>query len=451
MHQWYTFLAVLERKYGKTTTDKWLKTLEVVKFDARNLYLQSLDSFQLAWFKEHAMPLANKLFVNNNGDPIKIHITSKDVSKPQKSEYLEKRHRLLVFDQDITHEHCTLEQYISTDKNQIPFEVFCRLLGFDTKTKRCGEPNKESFNPIYIYGPNGVGKTHLLMAATTFLKLCGKKVFFIRTETFTEHVVNAIRSGNMQNFRTAYRSSDILIIDDIQVLGRKNATQEEFFHTFNTLHMAKKQIIISANVTPRLLRDIADRLVSRFEWGITLPLEKPTEYNDVLNTIIEERTKLHRINFSKQLIEFLIKHFTTPSMLSGAIDLIRKTKHYPESTDTIDLAHVNNHLSRLIEEYNKTKIDETIILSNIANLFGIKKEDLTSKSQSRESVLPRQMAMFMLRNELKLPYIKIGNIFDKDHSTVISSIKRVEERIKSRDHVTINHINQLKIKLYNEN
>ena len=138
-------------------------------------------------------------------------------------------------------------------------------------------------------------------------------------------------------------------------------------------------------------------------------------------------------------------------MLSGAIDLIRKTKHYPESTDTIDLAHVNNHLSRLIEEYNKTKIDETIILSNIANLFGIKKEDLTSKSQSRESVLPRQMAMFMLRNELKLPYIKIGNIFDKDHSTVISSIKRVEERIKSRDHVTINHINQLKIKLYNEN
>ena len=132
----------------------------------------------MAWFKEHAIPsfntnnvkemqpLANKLFVNNNGDPIKIHITSKDVSKPQKSEYLEKRHRLLVFDyyivdtdgvrrhkdpqygghtpQDITHEHCTLEQYISTDKNQIPFEVFCRLLGFDTKTKRCGD-DKPSF------------------------------------------------------------------------------------------------------------------------------------------------------------------------------------------------------------------------------------------------------------------------------------------------------------------
>lgn len=440
MKTWDDFLIFLDGKFGKSTIDKWVRTLKVVRFDACNLYLEAKDSFQTVWYQEHILPLAKKHLLDNNSEPIKVTITSPDLL-PQAQEEKPKANFSfeLKFESDPLTPHATLDHYVVTPSNQSSFQIFCRILGFDPETKKTGIFFPEKFNPLYIYGPSGMGKTHLLMAAALFLKNQGLNVFYIKAETFTEHVVHAIRNGQMQLFRQTYRKLDVLIIDDVEVFGRKNATQEELFHTFNTLHTAGKQIILSASVNPRLLEYIEERLVSRFEWGLTLPFEKEIN-TDMLLEIIKRRSTFYQIKLKKSVIEYLIKNFSTPASISRALEYISS---HSETLQLIELQHVEPILSRLIEQDQKNSLSSDKILSSVAEVFGIKREDILSKSQSRETSLPRQIAMYLLRKELKLPYMKIGDIFHRDHSTVMSSIKQITKGLQSQDADITYYLNQL--------
>jgi chromosomal replication initiator protein len=277
-----------------------------------------------------------------------------------------------------------------------------------------------------------------MSAAAVYRKL-GLQVFYVKAETFTDHVVHAIRNGQMQLFRQTYRKLDVLIIDDVEVFGRKSATQEELFHTFNTLHTARKQIILSSSVNPRLLEYIEDRLVSRFEWGLTLPFEKEI-HQEMLLELIRRRASLYELKLKKQVIEFLLKNFPTPASISRALDYIANQS---TSTQLVELQHIEPLLAKLIEQDRKNSLSADKILASVAEVFGIKKEDILSKSQSRETSLPRQIAMYLLRKELKLPYMKIGDIFKRDHSTVMTSIKQITTGLTSQDGDISYYLNQL--------
>jgi chromosomal replication initiator protein len=438
MKAWDDFLIFLDEKFGKSTIDKWVRALKIVRFDACNIYFEAKDSFQLTWYQEHIAPLAKKYFLDNNRQPIKVIINCPDLFETPTDEKPPFKFDL-KFESDPLFSHATLDYYVVTEKNKTSFQIFSKLLGIDPETKKQGTFFPDIFNPLFIYGPSGIGKTHLLMSAAAVYRKLGLQVFYVKAETFTDHVVHAIRNGQMQLFRQTYRKLDVLIIDDVEVFGRKSATQEELFHTFNTLHTARKQIILSSSVNPRLLEYIEDRLVSRFEWGLTLPFEKEI-HQEMLLELIRRRASLYELKLKKQVIEFLLKNFPTPASISRALDYIANQS---TSTQLVELQHIEPLLAKLIEQDRKNSLSADKILASVAEVFGIKKEDILSKSQSRETSLPRQIAMYLLRKELKLPYMKIGDIFKRDHSTVMTSIKQITTGLTSQDGDISYYLNQL--------
>lgn len=418
MKAWDTLLTLLDEKLGKETVDEWLRRLKVVKFDAGNLYLDVQDSFQINWFKEYVTPYLSKHFLSGRGKPIKVHFTIQGKPFPPKKEAKKEES---LFNPDPLEPHATLDEFITKGTEHLPLNILSELVE--------GPPPYGSYNPIYLYGPEGSGKSHLLMATAKALQEKGVNCFYIRADTFTEHVIRAFRSTSLQEFRKVYRDIDVLIIDDIHLFSRKTTTQEELFHTFNRLHTAKLQIILSANQPPRLLEEIEERLVSRFEWGITLSMNPPTEEERI--TILEERGRALELPLNAPIKEFLLKTFKNPHSLVQSLEAL--ALRLPNATLPPDLEIVEYHLKDLVEKESKTVLTPEKILKTIANTFGIKTEDILGKAQNKECALPRQIAMFLCREKLGLPYPQIGRLFSRDHSTVMSSVKRVKTGLEKKE------------------
>lgn len=432
MQAWQEFLALQESELGAATVQKWLRCLKVVDFDAGNLYLQASNSFQITWFDEHIRKKAHASLLTNNRRRIKIHlsldlnVTAK--SKKSKKSTPTKKSEAPSFsiNFDALDPHCTFDTFISSANQSLPYKV---LLESATSTS--------NFNPIYLCGPHGTGKTHLLMATAHTLKQRRLSVTYVRAETFTEHVVSAIRAGEMELFRHTYRKTDVLIIEDVHIFAKKWATQEELFHTFNSLHMSGKQILLSANCLPTELTSVEPRLISRFEWGIVLPLEPPQK-NDLLNIL---NAKAHILNFTltPRLADFLLETFkSNANALIRALEALILRLHLNPATarltsTQISVTHAEQLLVDLIHTEQHAAINPTQIIQSVAEYFGLCAEDILGKAQTRECVLPRHIAMHLCRQQLKMPFAKIGTIFNKDHSTVMSSVKLIQKGLDNSD------------------
>lgn len=416
MKAWETFLQEQEKELGESTVKKWLLSLRVSSFDAQNLYLEAKDSFQALWFEEHIRKKLEKSFQNNNFRKIKVHLSIKGVDPKDKSSAKKKLDEppkfSLTFDQ--LNPHFTFDNFFTSKENQVTLEIL-------------KEPF--TFNPVYIWGAPGSGKTHLLQALAHKFGEEGFKVTYTRAETFTEHVVSAIRASEMKIFREAYRNIDILMLDNVHELAHKGATQEELFHTFNHLHLARKQIFLASNQNPSDLKYIEPRLVSRFEWGITLPLAGYS-FEERLE-ILELKCKALRFLLHGKVKQFLVETFkSSPSALIQALEaLILRTHTNHEAkgrlSTSLTVSLAKHYLSDLIQHEEQTKITPQKIIQCVANHYRTSPDELLGSSQSRDATLPRQMAMTLCRKELKMPYKKIGELFGRDHSTVMSSVKLI--------------------------
>ncbi len=437
MQAWDNFLKSLESELGRETVRKWLKPLCVRHFDACNIYLEAQDSFQVMWFEEHVRKKSQQELVNKNNRKIKVHLTVVDHSDPEPASAAPEQKRKepavappfrLEFDElDGSH---TFDGYVSLPTNELAYKLLSQL---------GGEVALGAFNPIYLYGPSGTGKTHLLMATARHLRTLGKRVLCIRAETFTAHVVSAIRAGEMQLFRSHYRNVDVLIIDDVQVFSRKSATQEELFHTFNTLHIDGRQLILSANCSPGELRSVEPRLVSRFEWGITLPLEPPPF--DQLRQILLRKAAVIQFPLSSQVVTYLIDTFqSSPSQAMQALEALALRTHLAgdniSDENPLRLPVAKSYLVDLVEAERRAEVTADKIISAVASHYGIQSSDILGKSQKKECSLPRQIAMYLCRANLRLPYTSIGDVFSRDHSTVMTSVKRIEEQTEMRGELT---------------
>lgn len=408
MQAWDEFLENLEKKFHKKTIDKWLRSLKVENFDACNLYLSAQDPFQISFFEEHIRDLAKKEFRNNNHHVIKIHFKTlpKSIKKHIQNTLTPTP---LEIKSDPIDPLQFLNNFIADSKeNSFTLRFFQEL-----------QPG--TYNPIFLYGPPGVGKTHLLMGLAKKLQKQNLSVFLVHSETFTEHVVWAIRNSQMQDFRKNYRNQDVLIIDDVHHLARKNATQEELFHTFNTLHTDKRQIILSSHLPPNQIIDIEPRLISRFEWGVLLKLQKLS--SPCLRQVLKNRAQHHQFVLLESIIDFLIEHFSSSTkalMRSFDALLIRYKKNHP-----LSLEETKDLLTDLLDVEEKTHITQEKIIQTTSSYFGIRPSDILGKSQAKEYVLPRKIAMYLCREKLKMPYLAIGRFFHRDHSTVMVSIKQI--------------------------
>ncbi|GGL99693.1 chromosomal replication initiator protein DnaA [Streptomyces fumigatiscleroticus] len=296
------------------------------------------------------------------------------------------------------------------------------------------EAPAKAYNPLFIYGESGLGKTHLLHAIGHYARSLypGTRVRYVSSEEFTNEFINSIRDGKGDSFRKRYREMDILLVDDIQFLADKESTQEEFFHTFNTLHNANKQIVLSSDRPPKQLVTLEDRLRNRFEWGLITDVQPPELETRI--AILRKKAVQEQLNAPPEVLEFIASRISRNIReLEGA--LIRVTAFASLNRQPVDLGLTEIVLKDLIPggEDSTPEITSTAIMSATADYFGLTVEDLCGSSRGRQLVTARQIAMYLCRELTDLSLPKIGALFGgRDHTTVMHADRKIRNLMAER-------------------
>ena len=295
----------------------------------------------------------------------------------------------------------------------------------------------EAYNPLYLYGGAGLGKTHLMHSIGHFLleQNPNTKVLYVTSEAFTNEVIESIRSGNsaaMTKLREKYRTVDVLMVDDVQFIIGKESTQEEFFHTFNVLHSAGKQIIISSDKPPKEMETLDERFRSRFEWGLIADIQAP-DYETRM-AILRKNAE----NYDKQIDDHIFQYIATNIKsnireLEGAFNrIIAKSKI--ENTSEITLELAEDALKDIIHPNQPKEITPNLIIEMVAEHFEVTSADILSKKRNSEFVLPRQVAMYLCRNMLDISLSNLAKILGKkDHTTIIHGINKIEDELLTNE------------------
>lgn len=286
------------------------------------------------------------------------------------------------------------------------------------------------YNPLFIYGQSGLGKTHLLYAIAAVIRKNhpSYRIIYVKGEDFTNELVSAIQEGDVQNFRGKYRMADLLLIDDIQFIAGKERTQEEFFHTFNALYEAHKQIVLTSDRPPKEINTLEDRMKTRFEWGLLADIQPP----DYETRMAITRAKAEKLGFDLpgDVVQVIAKTLhSNVRQIEGTIKKIQALHNLLGQEINTDLAN------RAIEEVRGS--DEDLIptppkiLQAVANYYSIPVEQIVGSRRSKDTVQPRQVAMYLVRELTNYSLPEIGKVFSRDHTTVLHSINKIEDERKS--------------------
>ena len=308
------------------------------------------------------------------------------------------------------------------------------------------EAPADRYNPLFICGGVGLGKTHLLHSIGNFVMGKGDlRIAYVTTEQFTNEVINSIRHGKMEEFRRRYRNTDMLLIDDIQFLARKEQTQEEFFHTFNTLYEAQKQIVLSSDRFPKEMPSMEERLRSRFEWGLTADLQQPDVETRI--AILRKKSEEEGIAIGDEVVQLLAESLKNNIReLEGA--LIRLGAYVTLTGRTISIELAKNILPDLLGRKRKIITMEDV-QEVVARRFQMKVSELKSKRRTKMLVYPRQIAMFLSRELTDASFPEIGREFGgKDHTTIIHACRQIEKAV-DKDHAIQTTINSLRDEIGN--
>ena len=304
------------------------------------------------------------------------------------------------------------------------------------------EAPAKAYNPLFIYGESGLGKTHLLHAIGAYAKeLYGNtRVRYVSSEEFTNDFINSIRDDKATAFQRRYRDLDILLVDDIQFLENKERTQEEFFHTFNTLYNANKQIVISSDRPPKQLTTLEDRLRSRFEWGLITDIQPPELETRI--AILRKKAAQDKLNAPDDVLEFIASKISTNIReLEGA--LIRVTAFASLNRQVVDMGLAEIVLKDLIPNEINSEITAPTIMAQTAAYYSLSIDDLCGTSRSRALVNARQIAMYLCRELTELSLPKIGQTFGgRDHTTVMHADRKIRELMAERRSI-YNQVNEL--------
>ena len=299
-----------------------------------------------------------------------------------------------------------------------------------------GDKPGESYNPLFLYGGVGLGKTHLMQAIGNRILQNNRsaKILYVTSEKFTNQLINAIKDNKNEVFRNKYRTIDVLLIDDIQFIAGKERVQEEFFHTFNALYEDKKQIIISSDKPPREIQFLEDRLKSRFEWGLLADISCP-DYETRL-AILRKKAQEEKILVDDNILANIANKIDSNIReLEGVFNKIIATASLTHTPITIELAE--NTINEFKAASEKV-LSSDFVKETVAKYFNINKDDLSSNKRSNEIAFPRQIAMYLCREVANMSYPKIGEDFgNRDHSTVMHACKKIEKEVKDKNNTKL--------------
>src|SRR5436190_20297357 len=414
MDAWQQVLSIVEKRLNQQSYNTWFKPTQLIKHDDKALYIRVPNTFFQDWLNEHINVVLEAAQLAGIGDITVIYVTEKPSSDVPETRT---QGRLDFESTDNTlNAKYTFDTFVVGSSNQ-----FAHAAGLAVAEK----PSK-AYNPLFLYGGVGLGKTHLMHAIGHMIKLSNRqlRLTYVSTEKFTNEVINAIRYDKMLSFNERYRNNDVLLIDDIQFIAGKERTQEVFFHTFNSLYDTHKQIIISADCPPREIPTLEERLHSRFEWGLIADIQPPDLETKV--AILKRKADLDRVKLPDNVALFIASKIKSNIReLEGS--LVRLTAYASLKGLPVDLDLAHEVLRSIIAE-ESSGVTVELIQKTIAAYYGLKVADLKSKNNSRKVAVPRQVAMYLCKTLTKSSFPEIGREFGgKHHTTVMHSVDKIEQ------------------------
>lgn len=412
---------LLKNETTKIAYETWIRDLDIESADNGNIVLIANNAFQ----KESILSRYHDLFKNTFN-----YITNRNCEIT------------VILKDDVSEEELQVAKQLSNNSNSYPNTTLNPRYTFDSfvvgnnnrfahaAALAVAEAPATAYNPLFIYGGVGLGKTHLMQAIANEILLNNRnaKILYVTSETFTNQLINAIKDGKNEMFRNKYRNIDVLLIDDIQFIAGKERIQEEFFHTFNTLHENRKQIIISSDKPPKDINLIEDRLKSRFEWGLIADISNP-DYETRL-AILRKKAQLDNIIIDDEILsDIATKIDSNIRELEGILNKLIANASLTNCQITIEMAEkaINDVVTKKDKVLSLELIQETI-----SKYFNITVEELKGVKRSNDVTFPRQIAMYLCRNVAQLPLTKIGDGFGKrDHTTVIHACTKIEKEIQN--------------------
>jgi chromosomal replication initiator protein len=448
---WKTALGELEVVLTKATFTTWFKGTILDSFSDGVFTVGVPNFFYRDWLNKNCLQVITKALKNAYGSEpkaVKIKVVSSEKlpsQKPKKSEVI---HTPVDNSMPAKASHEATKQTVFDQQSRYTFEAF--IVGANNRLAHAAalavsENPGKAYNPLYIYGPSGLGKTHLLKAIENQIKkhFPDKSTLYTSSETFTNDFINSIRTDS-GSFRNRYRGTDVLIVDDIQFIGGKEGTQEEFFHTFNFLHQNNKQVVLASDRVPRAIKGLEDRLITRFEWGMLADISKPDL--ETRNAILIEKCHEKDFQLSEDIISFIASHVTSSIReLEGALNKIIAEARLNKVEPSLALAE--SVLRRSGDKETSRGTSPSKIFRAVSGFFNIKHDDLVSKKRNKELIKPRQLCMYLLRTEASLSFPEIAReMGGKDHSTIMYGCKNIEKNLATDEEIK-NELALLKDKL----
>ncbi|MEE1030551.1 MAG: chromosomal replication initiator protein DnaA [Ruminococcus sp.] len=422
--KWDEILETVKKEHALTDVSfkTWLKPLTIHKVEDQVAYiLVPSQQVGLEYIsKKYALPLKVAISELTNSEFDVKFILPEDIQEEEKQQSLATNNKNKDFPN--LNPKYTFDTFVVGSNNKFAHAASLAV----------AESPGEIYNPLFLYGGVGLGKTHLMHSVAHFIleRDPSKKILYTTSEEFTNELIEAIRNGNntaMTKFREKYRNIDVLLIDDIQFIIGKESTQEEFFHTFNALHGAKKQIIISSDKPPKDMEILEDRIRSRFEWGLLADIQSPDYETRV--AILRKKEEMDGYNLDDAIIEYIAKNIKSNIReLEGSLNKIIAYANLEKREITMELAETV--LKDIISPNEKRVITPEFIISTVAEHFDITPEDIMGSKRNSKVVYPRQITMYLCREMTNIPLKTIGKyIGNRDHTTIMHGIEKIEKEI----------------------
>ncbi|WHY77639.1 chromosomal replication initiator protein DnaA [Neobacillus sp. WH10] len=424
---WNAALANIEKKISKPSFDTWLKSTKAHSLQGNLLIITAPNEFARDWLEERYSQLISGILYEITGEELSVKFiipqnqneSENDIALPPKKVKRDEDHGEIP--QGILNQKYTFDTFVIGSGNRFAHAASLAV----------AEAPAKAYNPLFIYGGVGLGKTHLMHAIGHYVldHNPAAKVVYLSSEKFTNEFINSIRDNKAENFRNKYRNVDILLIDDIQFLAGKESTQEEFFHTFNALHEESKQIIISSDRPPREIPTLEDRLRSRFEWGLITDITPPDLETRI--AILRKKAKAEGLDIPNEVMLYIANQIDSNIReLEGA--LIRVVAYSSLINKDINADLAAEALKDIIPSSKPKVITIHEIQKVVGEHFSIKLEDFKAKKRTKSVAFPRQIAMYLSRELTDYSLPKIGEEFGgRDHTTVIHAHEKISKLLQS--------------------
>ncbi len=447
---WRAALGELELLISKANFTTWFKNTGIISFINNEVVVGVPNAFTKAWLENKYHQYIIKALQGISGGQIKSIIYQVQTNiTPTPNNYITNTPT------STTHTKTEIPEPITATNNfglnpRYLFDSF--IIGKHNELARaaamaCAQNPGQTYNPLFIYGGVGLGKTHLMQAVghEILRQNPNKKVIYTPCERFTNEFIQAIGSGKMEKFKNTYRTVDLLLIDDIQFLSGKEGTQEEFFHTFNALHQSNKQIVISSDRPPKAIQALENRLISRFEWGMIVDIAPPDLETRI--AILESKCRDRGLILEKEVVQFLATSIQqNVRELEGSLN--RLIAHQQLHNQKIDLELVQQLVGTLYQSKNTSALTSKKIIQTVADYYDLKTEELTGVSRKKHLVTPRQVVMYLMREEMKASFPTIGQeLGGRDHTTAMHACLKINQLFET-DSKTKQDINNLRGQIY---